>query len=119
MSLKTASVSSGENEYSTSLRWTALLSSQLEADIIGATGIHDGLTAVKLLLAGAKAVEVVSTVYKNGDKIIGEMNNSISAWMDENSFPTTDDFIGKMSSENSGNTAGLERVQYMKKFGDI
>jgi len=119
MSMKTAPISSGGNEYSTSLRWTALLSSQVDADIIGATGIHDGLTAIKLLLAGAKAVEVVSTVYKNGDKIIAEMNSSISSWMDENSFTSTGDFIGKMSSGNSENTAGLERVQYMKKFGDV
>ena len=119
MSWKTASSRSLDNEYRSSLRWTSLLSSQLKCDIAAATGIHDGDTAVKLLSAGAKAVEVVSTVYKNGDKVISEMNGSISLWMDENSFSTTEDFIGKMSAENTGNNQGLERVQYMKTFGDV
>ena len=119
LSLKTASVRSLDNEYRTSLRWTALLSGKLSADIAAATGIHDGITAVKLLSAGAKAVEVVSTVYRNGDKVIAEMNSSISSWMDEKSFSTVGDFSGKMSAEKTGNTQGLERVQYMKIFGDI
>ncbi|MCK5736403.1 MAG: dihydroorotate dehydrogenase-like protein [Spirochaetaceae bacterium] len=119
MSLKTASVRSSDTEYRSSLRWTALLSHRIESDIAAATGIYDGLTAVKLLLAGAKAVEVVSTVYQNGEKRITEMNESISKWMDENSFTSINDFIGKMSAENTANALGLERVQYMKKFGDI
>jgi len=119
MGLKTASVRSHENEYQSSLRWIALLSHQADTDIAGATGIHDGDAAVKLLLAGAKAIEVVSTVYKNGENIIAEMNKQISGWMDENSFSSTVDFIGKMSADGTGNSAALERVQYMKKFGDI
>jgi len=64
-------------------------------------------------------VEVVSTVYKNGEKRIREMNEGISMWMDEKSFISIKDFLGKLSADNSADTAGLERVQYMKKFGDI
>lgn len=119
MNLKTASVRSSDTEYRSSLRWTALLSHLIDSDIAGATGIHDGVTAIKLLLAGAKAVEVVSTIYQNGEKRISDMNESISKWMDEKSFTSIKDFSGKMSAGNTENSQGLERVQYMKKFGDI
>ncbi|RKX97438.1 MAG: diguanylate cyclase [Spirochaetes bacterium] len=119
MSIKSAPARSDETEYRSSLRWTALLSPLVKTDFAGATGIYDAITAVKFLLAGAKVVEVVSTVYKNGEKRIREMNEGISMWMDEKSFISINDFLGKLSADNSADTAGLERVQYMKKFGDI
>jgi dihydroorotate dehydrogenase (fumarate) len=119
MKLKTASSRSMENEYSVSLRWTALLSSHINTDLAAATGIHDGSAVVKLILAGARAVEIVSAVYEGGEAVITGMNDSLSRWMEKHSHSSISDFLGKMSSEKTGDSRGYERIQYMKTFGDI
>ncbi len=81
--------------------------------------MHDGAGAVKQLLAGAKAVQITSTLYKNGTKVIPEMIKFVDSWMDKHGFNTTDEFIGKMSYKETENPAAYERVQFMKHFAGI
>ncbi|MCK5250287.1 MAG: dihydroorotate dehydrogenase-like protein [Spirochaetaceae bacterium] len=119
LSMKTGSSMSSDTEYLSALRWTALLSRSAGTQVVAATGIHDGTTVIKLLLAGARAVEVVSTVYKNGESRIREMNDGIAKWMDEKSYTSIDAFRGTMSGEKVDDARIFERVQYMKRFGDI
>lgn len=112
-------VFSTKDEIYTPLRWIAMLSDRLHCDIAGSTGVHDGEGAVKMLLAGAKAVQIASVLYKNGFEVIGEMTSFIEQWMDKHEFKTTDEFIGKMSVKFAENPAAYERVQFMKHFAGI
>jgi len=118
LTMKMASFYSNPGEYSQGLRWTALMSQSIDIPIIGATGIHDGETVVKMILAGASAVEVVSAVYQYGSERIAAMNSVVAAWMDANSVATIEAFRGQMARENCANPTALERVQYMKHYGD-
>ncbi|MCB0805147.1 MAG: dihydroorotate dehydrogenase-like protein [Bacteroidales bacterium] len=102
-----------------SLRWVAMLSDRLHCDIAASTGVHSGTAVVKQLLAGAKAVQIASAVYKNGNEIIREMTNFVEYWMDKHGFKTTGEFIGKMSFREADNPAAYERVQFMKHFSGI
>ena len=102
-----------------SLRWVAMLSDRLHCDIAASTGVHSGTAVVKQLLAGAKAVQIASAVYKNGNEIIREMTNFVEYWMDKHGFKTTGEFIGKMSFREADNPATYERVQFMKHFSGI
>ncbi len=112
-------VFSTKDEIYTTLRWIAMLSDRLHCDIAGSTGVHDGEGAVKLLLAGAKAVQIASVLYKNGFEAIGEITRFIEQWMDKHEFKTTDEFIGKLSVKFAENPAAYERVQFMKHFAGI
>lgn len=112
-------VFSTPDEISISLRWVAMLSDRLYCDIAASTGVHDGKGVVKQLLAGAKAVQIASTLYKNGFGRIGEMLQYLENWMDKHNFKTTEDFIGKLSLKKAENPATWERVQFMKHFAGI
>jgi len=112
-------VFSTPEEIAISLRWVAMLSDRLHCDIAASTGVHDGPGVVKQLLAGAKAVQITSTLYKNGTGVIPEMIKFVDGWMDKHEFKTTDDFIGKMSFKETENPAAYERVQFMKHFAGI
>lgn len=112
-------VFSSPEEIATSLRWVAMLSDKLHCDIAASTGVHDGAGVIKQLLAGAKAVQVASTLYKNGFEQIGQMTRFIENWMDKHNFATTEDFIGKLSLKAADNAAAYERVQFMKHFSGI
>lgn len=114
-----SNVFSSPAEMALPLRWVAMLSDKLHCDIAASTGIHDGQTAIKQLLAGAKAVQIASVLYKKGFEQIGVMLNEMETWMDKHQFSSTSEFIGKLSYKEAQNPAAYERVQFMKHFAGI
>jgi dihydroorotate dehydrogenase (fumarate) len=110
---------STSDETSLPLRWIALLSGKIRCDLIASTGIHEGLGVVKQLLAGASAVQVCSTLYKNGLGQIGRMVDEIQAWMREHNFESIDGFRGRLAQMRSENPESYERLQYVKALVGI
>ncbi|MDD4646119.1 MAG: dihydroorotate dehydrogenase-like protein [Bacteroidales bacterium] len=110
---------SDPSEYSNILRWIALLSGRSGCPLVASTGIHDAGSAIKLILAGATAVQVVSALYDNGLETIASINEGIGSWMGQKGYKTIDEFRGLMSQQNSSNPAEFERVQFMKRYSGI
>lgn len=119
MTITSSNVFSKHEEIGLSLRWVALLSKTVKSDICATTGIHDGAGVIKQILAGAAAVQVVSTVYKNGFDIIPQMLKDIEDWMTKKNFKSIQDFKGMMSFDNIDNPAAYLRIQFMKYFAGI
>ena len=117
--LKSSNVFSTPDELALSLRWVAMLSSRISCDIAASTGIHDGEALIKQLLAGAKAGQVVSVLYRKGYAAIGEMLEELLAYMERHGFSSLDEFIGRMSFDKADNPAAYERMQFMKYFSGI
>ena len=104
-------------ELSLPLRWVALMARRVDCDLAASTGVHDGAGLIKQLLAGAKAVQAVSTLYRNGAGRAAAMLTDLGDWMDRHGYKTIADFRGAMSQEESGDPAVYERVQFMKHYG--
>ena len=100
-----------------SLRWIAIMSERVNCDLAASTGIHDGEGVIKQILAGAKAVQVVSSLYKNGKGHIQNMVKTMEQWMQGKGYKGIEQFRGKMSQAKSRNPAAYERAQFMKYFG--
>jgi dihydroorotate dehydrogenase (fumarate) len=101
------------------LRWVAIVSSEIpQMEISASTGIHDGAAAVKQLLAGAKTVQMVSALYRNGPGYVATINKFISEWMNENKFVSINDFRGKLNYSHISDPEIYERSQFMKHFGN-
>ncbi len=105
---------SAENRLSQ--RWTGLLSDSINADICSNTGIITGEDAIKMLLAGAAAVQVVSTLYKNDIEYIETMIQDIVSWMGDKGYKSILDFKGKISKAKSNDPWAYERVHYIKQL---
>jgi dihydroorotate dehydrogenase (fumarate) len=114
-----SNIFSSPAEIALPLRWIAMLSGRVHCDIVASTGIHDGDGLIKVLLAGAKAAEVASTLYVNGTGRIIEMINGLKSWMEMNGYSSLDDFVGMMSYKKTVNPAVYERVQFMKHIAGI
>jgi dihydroorotate dehydrogenase (fumarate) len=93
-----------------------MTSGRVKCDIAATTGVHDGEGVIKQLLAGAKVVQLASTLYINGPSYLNEIVGFLINWMTDNEFESLDGFRGKMSQANAGNPASWERVQFMKHF---
>ena len=118
MKITSSNIFSFPEEISTSLRWIALLSDKIKLPLVASTGIHDSEGVIKQILAGAQAVQVVSTIYKNKEKYIAEIINGIENWMNKNNYNSLDDFRGLLSYEKAKNAASFERVQFMKYYSN-
>jgi dihydroorotate dehydrogenase (fumarate) len=119
MEVVSSNVFSYPSDLSISLRWIAIMAERVRCDLAASTGVHDGEALIKQLLAGADAVQVASTLYKNGKGRITEMLHTLEKWMVEKGYQRLADFRGRMSQAKSSNPAAYERVQFMKYFGGI
>lgn len=104
-------------ELATPLRWIALMARRIDCDLAASSGVHDGEGLIKAILAGAKAVQVASALYRNGVGHAAAMTRALADWMDRHGFKTIGDFRGKLSQAESEDPAAYERVQFMKHFG--
>jgi dihydroorotate dehydrogenase (fumarate) len=114
-----SNVFSKPSDLSISLRWIAIMAQRVSCDLAASTGVHDGVALIKQILAGADAVQVVSTLYQNGKGQIGEMLETLEGWMEQKGFNSLSDFRGKMSQAKSSDPAAYERMQFMKHFGGV
>jgi dihydroorotate dehydrogenase (fumarate) len=104
---------SHEGDYRLTLRYAGLLFGQLKAQVCGNTGIYQGNDVIKMLLAGADAVQVVSTLYKNKPEHIATMLSDIESWMVSQKFTSIQDFKGKLSKREIKDPFIYKRGQYI------
>jgi dihydroorotate dehydrogenase (fumarate) len=95
------------------LRFAGLLYHNINASICSNTGIFSGHDVIKMLLAGADCVQVVSTIYKHGPKQIGKMIQEMEEWMASKKYSSINDFKGKLSKFNSKDPYAYQRAQYV------
>ncbi|MCB8964456.1 MAG: dihydroorotate dehydrogenase-like protein [Bacteroidales bacterium] len=95
------------------LRFTGLLYGNIAADICANTGINDAEDAIKMILAGASAFQIVSTLYNNGIGHIEKILHDMEAWMKQKNYKSIDDFKGKLSRKNLRDPFAYHRAQYV------
>lgn len=105
---------SNKGDYRKSLRYAGLLFENIGADICSGHGIFTGADVVKLILAGASCVQVVSTLYLNGLKQIKNIKNELAEWMESKNYNSIDEFRGKLSKKRIKDDPFVyERAQYV------
>lgn len=103
-----------KGDYSETLRWVAMVSSEISADVCASTGIRDHETAIKMILAGAKAVQMTSVIYEKGYKFVPSVLNGMEDWMDRHGFGTIESFRSMLSQEKIENPGRWERAQFVR-----
>ena len=101
------------------VRWTAILSKRLRCNLCATTGVANGLDVVKLLLAGATAVQVASCLYRNGVDYMKNLNDDLQGWMAHKGYESIDQFKGKLALRPSDKASMLMRTQFMNYFAEI
>ena len=95
------------------LRFAGLLYGTIRASICTNSGIIWGSDVIKMVLAGANAVQIVSTLYLNKLEVIDSMLSDIEKWMDKKGYKDLDSFRGNLSKKNSENKLPYDRAQYI------
>jgi dihydroorotate dehydrogenase (fumarate) len=120
MKMGSAEVLSSSVEIRNTLRWIGIISGTIpEMNLAGSTGIHSGEAVIKMLLAGATAVQICSALYKNGLEYLTEMIDKLESWMLDHNYKSIDEFRGMMNYANLKDPASYERSQFMKYFSSF
>jgi len=106
------------DEYRLPLRWVGLMFGRVGLDFCASSGIHDADAVVKMLLAGAAAVQVTSALYKRGVEHIGVLRTGLNSWMEGHDMPDIRSFRGRASRFHTESPELFERAQYIKAFVD-
>lgn len=104
---------SSSNDNRIALRYAGLLHGTIKGDICSNTGILTGEDAIKMLLAGADVVQIVSALYKKGISYVGKVLEEMQEWMERKGYNSVEDFRGKLSKEKLKNPFTYKRAQYV------
>lgn len=95
------------------LRFAGLLYGNINASVCSNSGIFNGHDVIKMILAGADAVQVVSTLYLNQIEVIDSILREIEKWMDGRGYENLEAFRGKLSGKQSNEKTPYMRAQYI------
>jgi dihydroorotate dehydrogenase (fumarate) len=95
------------------LRWTAILANRLDASLALSGGVHEPLDAVKAVLAGADAVQIVSALLRRGPAALSAIREGFERWAGANGYGGIDQMRGRMSLEGDG-AHPTERTLYKR-----
>jgi len=105
---------SSSSELLLRLRWLAILSGRVRASLAVTGGVHTSLDAIKAVMAGAHAVQMVSALLKRGPEHLTRVKDEMAQWMEEHGYESLKQMQGSMSLSRSGNSPALERTNYMR-----
>jgi dihydroorotate dehydrogenase (fumarate) len=96
------------------LRWIALLHGRVNASLAATSGIHRASDVLKMLLAGADATMLCSTIIRHGIPQIAMIERDLEAWLTEHEYESVSQIKGSLSQQKCPEPAAFERAQYMK-----
>ncbi|MBK5256418.1 MAG: dihydroorotate dehydrogenase-like protein [Vicinamibacteria bacterium] len=105
---------SDQRELPLRLRWLGALSSQVKASLAVSGGIHDSRDAIKAVMAGAHAVQVVSALLEKGPGHLSVLRQGMIDWMREFEWESLDSMRGNMNLKRCPNPAAYERANYVQ-----
>jgi dihydroorotate dehydrogenase (fumarate) len=93
------------------LRWIAILWKQVKASLAVSGGVREPIDAVKAVMAGADAVQLVSALLHEGPRCLTAIRRDFEQWGDANGYESVGQLRGQMSLTGHHNA---ERNDYRR-----
>ncbi len=95
------------------LRWLAVLSGRVNASLACSGGVHTVADAIKAVMTGANAVQMVSAVLKNGPAVIKTIRTQMAEWLEKHEYSSLEQMQGSMNLARSPDPSAYERANYV------
>ena len=95
------------------LRWLAILSGQIRTSYAVSGGIHAATDAIKAVMTGADAVQMVSELLAHGPERLRTLREEFAYWLADHQYESIAQLRGSMNLGNCSDPAGYERANYM------
>jgi dihydroorotate dehydrogenase (fumarate) len=95
------------------LRWLAVLSGRIRPDLAVTGGVHDAVGAIKAVMCGAHAVQLVACLLQHGPERLGFIRDGVEEWLVEHEYESLRQMQGSMSLERCPDPSAYERGNYV------
>jgi dihydroorotate dehydrogenase (fumarate) len=96
------------------VRWLAILYGRVNASLAATGGVHDSVDAVKVLMAGAHAVQVVSVLLTRGPDHLMNLRRDLERWLEHHEYDSLRQLQGAVSLLQHPHADAFERGNYMR-----
>ncbi len=121
MSYTRGEVLTTASNFAAPLRFVAITSAAVpNASLALSGGVQSGECIIKALLAGASAVEVCSTLYREGTNVkewVAAAKSRITEWQEAQGYSSIEEYSGTMNNSCDEHKDEVMRSQFLKYFG--
>lgn len=96
------------------LHWLAILSGRVRAALAVSGGVHTTHDAVKAVMCGADAVQLVSALLLQGPDRLATIRDGLAAWLEEHEYDSLAQMRGSMSLQRCPDPQHYLRLNYME-----
>ncbi|RMF83077.1 MAG: dihydroorotate dehydrogenase-like protein [Nitrospirae bacterium] len=97
------------------LRWLAILRPQVVgASLAASGGVHAVEDAVKAVMAGADAVQLVTCLLRHGPGRLAELRQGLAAWLEEHEYADLAQARGSLDLAHCPDPGAYRRAHYMR-----
>lgn len=96
-----------------SLRWLALLYGKTKLSLAAVSGIRSAGDVLKMILAGADAVQLCSVLLEHGPEYLATIRNDLLHWLEQGEFASIAELKGHLSQHCCSNPEIFERSNYI------
>lgn len=105
---------SGPSTLRLRVRWLAILFSHVRVPLAASGGIHGPEDALKAVMAGASAVQMVSALLQRGPAALTAVRDGMARWLEEHEYESLEQARGSLSLLRCPSPAAFERANYMR-----
>lgn len=96
------------------VRWLAILSGCVRPSLAASGGVHSSLDALKAIMAGAHAVQMVSALLQRGPLLLARVRRELSHWLEQHEYESIAQIQGVGSLQRTSNPDAFERGHYLQ-----
>jgi dihydroorotate dehydrogenase (fumarate) len=105
---------SNSDELLSRLAWVGIVSENIKGSVGITGGVHSISDGIKSIMAGADAIQLVSSLIKNDMNHIKTLKEGMAKWLDEKGYKNLEDLKGIMSAAKTPNPDAYQRLNYMR-----
>lgn len=99
---------------SETLRWCAILHSNVAISLAASTGVHNAKDVLKAIMSGADVTQMASALLQKGTGYPKILLTELREWMQEKEYLSIEQMKGSISLNHCDNKAAYERANYMR-----
>lgn len=96
------------------LHWLAILSGQTKISLAASGGVHTALDAIKALMTGADAVQLVSSLLRHGPEHLRTVRRHMIGWMEDYEYESLAQMQGSMNLTRCPDPQAYQRANYIQ-----
>lgn len=95
------------------LQWLATLSPVVTCSLAASGGVHSARDALKAVMAGADAVQMVSALLQRGPEYLTEVRLELAQWLEAHEYESLDQARASMNLETCPDPRAYGRINYI------